>query len=297
MCNSIHDFLFFSHLDVQFSALNFPKDSREGFARVNISFPALPSVSVCVRVQWDTEWNEVSTIFSYAAPVFTNEFQLRGQVDMRERILLALIIHGKHLPYKASFPNDGAWHHVCVTWGSSSGHWAIYVDGDKKDTGSSTDTSRDIHGDGIFILGQDQDSFGGNFTEPFFGAITDLNIWSTSLEMRHVTALNACFPVTQEALFSWSLDQLSRHPVVKEVQAQQFCPGKKKKLLFIKCHSRIPAFKSTFYNWLFPERFYQRSLKRCDLWAHWRCYGQGADSRLAKVIWKAKHIICSTYLF
>lgn len=222
----ITDFFFCSYLDVQFSALNFPKDSREGFARVNMTFTALSSVSVCVRVQWDTEWNEVSTIFSYAAPVFTNEFQLRGQVDMRERILLALIIRGKHLPYKASFPNDGAWHHICVTWRSSSGHWTIYVDGNKKDTGSSTDTSRDIHGDGIFILGQDQDSFGGNFTEPFFGAITDLNIWSMSLEMRHVSAFNACSPVTQEALFSWNLDQLSRHPVVKEVQAQLFCPGK-----------------------------------------------------------------------
>ncbi|XP_040898830.1 adhesion G-protein coupled receptor D2 [Toxotes jaculatrix] len=211
---------------VKFSALNFPKESREGFARVNVSFPALSSLSVCVRVQWDREWNEVSTIFSYAAPVLTNEFQLRGQVDMNERILLALIIQGKHLPYKASFPNDGAWHHICVTWRSSSGYWAVYVDGDRKDTGSRTDISRDIHGDGIFILGQDQDSFGGNFTEPFFGAITDLNVWNMSLEMRHVTALNACSPMTQEeVLFSWKLDQLSSHPVVKEVQALLFCPA------------------------------------------------------------------------
>uniref|UniRef100_A0A3P8T4Q0 Pentraxin family member n=1 Tax=Amphiprion percula TaxID=161767 RepID=A0A3P8T4Q0_AMPPE len=177
--------------NVPFSALSFPKESREGFVHVNILFPALSSVSVCVRVQWDPEWNEVSTIFSYAAPVFTNEFQLRGQADMQGQILLALIIHGKHLPYKASFPNDGAWHHICVTWQRSNSHWAIYVDGDKKDTGTGTDTSRDIYGNGILILGQDQDSFGGNFTEPFFGNITDLNVWNTSLETRHVLALNA----------------------------------------------------------------------------------------------------------
>uniref|UniRef100_A0A3B4X4W6 Pentraxin (PTX) domain-containing protein n=1 Tax=Seriola lalandi dorsalis TaxID=1841481 RepID=A0A3B4X4W6_SERLL len=179
------------------------------------------------RLLWFlVKWNEVSTIFSYAAPVFTNEFQLRGQVDMRERILLALIIHGKHLPYKASFPNDGAWHHICVTWRRSSSHWAIYVDGDRKDTGSGTDTSRDIHGDGIFILGQDQDSFGGNFTEPFFGTITDLNVWNMSLDTRHVTALKACSPMTHDVLFSWNMDLLSCHPVVKEVQALLFCPGK-----------------------------------------------------------------------
>lgn len=226
LCNLINYFFFWSSSDVQFSALNFPKESSEGFARVNMSFPALSSVSVCVRVQWNPEWNEVSTIFSYAAPVFTNEFQLRGQVDMQGRILLALIIHGKHLPYKASFPNDGAWHHVCVTWHRNRSHWAIYVDGDMKDMGSGTDNSRDIYGDGILILGQDQDSFGGNFTEPFFGNITDLNVWNISLEKWHVRALNACSAITPEVLFSWKLDHLSRHPVVKEVQALLHCPGK-----------------------------------------------------------------------
>lgn len=226
-CFVLRETPFWSHLsDLQFSALKFPKESRDGFAHVNKSFPALSSVSVCVRVQWDPWWSEVSTIFSYAAPVFTNEFQLRGQADMQGRILLALIIHGKHLPYKASFPNDGAWHQICVTWQQSGGHWATYVDGDRKDTGSDTDTSRDIYGDGILILGQDQDSFGGNFTEPFFGNITDLNVWNMSLESHHVRLLNECSPVTQDLLFSWNLELLSSHPVVKEVQARLFCPGK-----------------------------------------------------------------------
>ncbi|XP_056275220.1 adhesion G-protein coupled receptor D2 [Pseudoliparis swirei] len=210
---------------VPFSALNFPKESLEGFARVNVSFPALASVSVCVRVQWDAAWTEVSTIFSYAAPVFTNEFQLRGQVDLQGRILLALIVHGKHLPYKASFPNDGAWHHVCVTWRRGGGLWAIYVDGNRRDAGSGADSPGSIYGDGIFILGQDQDSFGGNFTEPFFGNITDLNVWRTSLEARHVRALNACLAATRELLFSWSPAHLSTHPVVQEVQGLLFCPA------------------------------------------------------------------------
>lgn len=214
-----------SFSDVPFPALNFPKDPPEGFARVNMSFPDLSSISVCVRVQWDARWNQVSTIFSYAAPVFTNEFQLRGQVDMQGRILLALIIHGKHLPYKASLPNDGAWHHICVTWHRSHGRWAIYVDGDRKDAGSDTDASKDIHGDGILILGQDQDSFGGNFTEPFVGNITDFNLWNSSLEARQVSGLSACSSETQDAVFSWNLDRLSSHPVVQQLQALLLCPG------------------------------------------------------------------------
>ncbi|KAK7933995.1 hypothetical protein WMY93_004891 [Mugilogobius chulae] len=209
--------------NLKFSTLNFPKESRDGFARVNFSFPAFSSISVCVRVQWDPRWSDVSTIFSYAALVFTNEFQLRSQVDSQGRILLALIVHGKHMPYKASFPNDGAWHHICVTWERA---WAIYVDGERKDAGSGAETSRDIHGDGIFILGQDQDSFGGNFTEPFFGNITDLNVWNGSLEARHVRALYGCSPVSREVLFRWSLEQLSRHELVREMEAVLFCPAK-----------------------------------------------------------------------
>ncbi|KAK2837094.1 hypothetical protein Q5P01_014306 [Channa striata] len=215
----------FTRQHVHLPALNFPKESHEGFARVNMNFSALSTVSVCVRVQWEPEWNEVSTIFSYAAPVFINEFQLRGQLDSQGRILLALIIHGNHLPYKAFFPNDGAWHHICVTWHRSGGYWAIYVDGERKDMGSDTHTSQDILGDGIFILGQDQDSFGGNFTEPFFGNITDLNIWNMSLQVKHVSALNACSPMTQEVVFSWNTDHFSHHPVVKEIQASLFCPA------------------------------------------------------------------------
>lgn len=210
---------------LKFSALNFPKESRDGFARVNMSFPGLSSISVCVRVQWDPEWSEVSTIFSYAAPVFTNEFQLRSQVDSQGRILLALIIHGKHMPYKASFPNDGAWHHICVTWTRAAEQWAIFVDGERKDAGSGAEASRDIHRDGIFIMGQDQDSFGGNFTEPFFGNITDLNVWSSPLEARHVRALSGCSSVAQELLFGWSLEQLSRHEAVREMEAELFCPA------------------------------------------------------------------------
>uniref|UniRef100_A0A674AJL4 Adhesion G protein-coupled receptor D2 n=1 Tax=Salmo trutta TaxID=8032 RepID=A0A674AJL4_SALTR len=204
------------------AALNFPRDSQEGYGRVNMMFPALPAVSVCVRVQWDPQWDQVSTMYSYAAPVFTNEFQLRGQVDRTGRILLALIVHGQHLPYKASFLNDGAWHHLCVTWRKADGHWAIYVDGEKGAMGSRTDTPRDIHGEGILILGQDQDSFGGNFTEPFVGNITDLNVWDTSLEQRQFRALDGCSPLTQQAIFTWSIDNMTRHPVVREVSASLY---------------------------------------------------------------------------
>ncbi|KAJ8388780.1 hypothetical protein AAFF_G00130130 [Aldrovandia affinis] len=206
-------------------ALIFPWESQEGYARMELRFPALSAVTMCVRVQWDPRHDQVSTVFSYAAPVFTNEFQLRGRVDGAGRVLLALIVHGHHRPYKASFPNDGGWHQLCVTWRKRDGYWAIYVDGERGDAGSGDDTPRDVYGEGIFIVGQDQDSFGGDFTEPFVGNITDLSIWDTVLEERQVLELNACSQPTPDPLFAWSVRNMTLHPDVGLVPVQLHCPA------------------------------------------------------------------------
>ncbi|KAI1900655.1 hypothetical protein AGOR_G00052150 [Albula goreensis] len=205
--------------------LTFRRESQEGFARVELQFPPLSAVSMCVRVQWDPHHNQVSTVFSYAAPVFTNEFQLRGRMDGAGRVLLALIVHGHHRAYKAAFPNDGGWHQLCVTWRKQDGYWAIYVDGERRDAGSGDDTTRDVHGEGIFIVGQDQDSFGGDFNEPFVGNITDLSIWDTELRERQVQDLYACSQLTPDPLFAWSIRNMTLHPDVKLIPVQVHCPA------------------------------------------------------------------------
>uniref|UniRef100_A0A673I3K3 Adhesion G protein-coupled receptor D2 n=1 Tax=Sinocyclocheilus rhinocerous TaxID=307959 RepID=A0A673I3K3_9TELE len=206
--------------------------SKDGYARVNASFPPLSAVSVCVRLQWDPRHENVSTVFSYAAPVFLNEFQLRGQIDKPKRnhdrkVRLALLIQEQHHPYKAELPVDEDWHHVCVTWRSSDGFWAIYVDGKKGDSGKgkARGDAKDIHGDGIFILGQDQDSFGGTLTEPFFGNLTDLNVWAEALEFQNVKELNTCSQLTNHrALFRWQDWNLAVHQSVQNVSATLNCP-------------------------------------------------------------------------
>uniref|UniRef100_A0A8C1RHL7 Adhesion G protein-coupled receptor D2 n=1 Tax=Cyprinus carpio TaxID=7962 RepID=A0A8C1RHL7_CYPCA len=207
--------------------------SKDGYARVNASFPALSAVSVCARLQWNPRHKNVSTVFSYAAPVFVNEFQLRGQIDEPKRnherkARLALLIQGQHHPYKAELPIDEDWHQVCVTWRSSDGFWAIYVDGKMGDSGKgeARGNAKDIHGDGIFILGQDQDSFGGTLTEPFFGNLTDLNVWGEALEDQNVTEMNTCSQLTNHrAVFRWQDWNLTVHQSVQNLSATLNCPG------------------------------------------------------------------------
>lgn len=216
-----------SFADVIFSGLSFSGNSKDGYARVEASFPPLSAVSVCIRAQFAPYHDAVSTLFSYAAPTLINEFQLRGCLDRAKRqVLLALIIHGKHHSYKAWFPNNGDWHQICVTWRKSDGLWDIYVDGEKRDSAQEKASSRDIYGNGIFILGQDQDSFGGNFTEPFFGNMTDLNIWDSWLAERDVQTLFTCSPALHlKPFFSWHDRNLTLHHVVKEISGMVQCPG------------------------------------------------------------------------
>ncbi|KAM9475724.1 adhesion G protein-coupled receptor D2 [Clarias gariepinus] len=213
--------------NVVFSGLSFFDKSKDGYARVEASFPPLSAVSVCIRVQFPQHHGDLSTLFSYAAPTLTNEFQLRGCLDKNKRqVLLALIIHGKHHSYKAWFPNNGDWHHVCVTWRKSDGLWNIYVDGEKRDSASDKASSRDIYGNGIFILGQDQDSFGGTFTEPYLGNMTDLNIWNLWLTEKQIQTLFTCSDSSDlKPFFSWHERNLTLHPVVKEISGMVQCPG------------------------------------------------------------------------
>ncbi|XP_056628831.1 adhesion G-protein coupled receptor D2 [Triplophysa dalaica] len=203
---------------------------KDGFARVNASFPALSAVSICARVQWDPRHENISTVFSYASPVFTNEFQLRGQVEESrpnkpaKKVRLALLIKGEHPAYKAELPLDENWHHVCVTWRRNDTFWAIYVDGKESDSGTGAANPQDIHGQGIFIVGQDQDSFGGTFTEPFVGNLTDLNIWDGALELKEVKELETCSQLTNHrAIFRWEDWNLTVHPSVKNVSATLDC--------------------------------------------------------------------------
>lgn len=198
----------------------------DSHARARASFPSLAAVSVCARVQFDARHETVSALFSYAARELTNEFQLRARPnEAKTRVLLAPIVHGKHHAYRASLPNDALWHHVCVTWRKNDGFWAVYVDGERGDWDVGREPARDIYGSGIFVLGQDQDSFGGNFTEPFVGNITDVNIWDVTLDDEQIRRLVDCTsPAEPRSLFSQRELNLTLHEV-KEVSVVMQCPG------------------------------------------------------------------------
>ncbi|KAJ7425245.1 adhesion G-protein coupled receptor D2 isoform X2 [Pitangus sulphuratus] len=199
--------------------------------KVLSEFPALPAVTACAHLQWDTRTQEIATIFSYAVPAFMNEFQLRGFVDEEGFVRFALIVHGHHSPYLPVFRADGQWHHFCVTWQQENGTWAIYADGKRRASASGLcaagpSAPQAIYGQGTFIIGQDQDSLGGTFRakESFSGNITDLHIWQKVLGTEQIERVRSCWVTEQDLVFGWSSDALELESSVQMVTTQLLCP-------------------------------------------------------------------------
>lgn len=200
--------------------------------KVLSDFPALPAVTACAHLQWDTRTQEIATIFSYAVPAFINEFQLRGFVDEEGFVRFALIVHGHHSPYLPVFRADGQWHHFCVTWQQENGTWAIYADGKRRASASGLcsvgpSAPQAIFGQGTFIIGQDQDSLGGTFRakESFSGNITDLHVWQKVLGAEQIEKVRSCWVVEEDLVFGWSSNALEVESTVQAVTTQLLCPG------------------------------------------------------------------------
>ena len=87
--------------------------------------------------------------------------------------------------------HDGKWHHVCITWRSSNGSVEAYKDGVLQRKHIGVITGQRIAPSGIWIIGQDQDSYGGNFEEreAFEGSLTDVNVWNRVLNSSEIFVL------------------------------------------------------------------------------------------------------------
>ena len=80
-------------------------------------------------------------------------------------------------------PNDGVWHHICLSWERSSGSWKLYKDGEIKQQGTDFQKGFTVRAGGSLVLGQDQDSVGGGFDadQSFKGMLSNVNVWDRKL--------------------------------------------------------------------------------------------------------------------
>ncbi|PFX17574.1 Sushi, von Willebrand factor type A, EGF and pentraxin domain-containing protein 1 [Stylophora pistillata] len=82
--------------------------------------------------------------------------------------------------------NDDKWHHMTMTWESSTGTWKAYKDGSlvrQSDPAEPFQKGQVIAAGGSFVLGQEQDDLAANFSanEAFIGKMSQMNVWSYEL--------------------------------------------------------------------------------------------------------------------
>ncbi|XP_078282132.1 adhesion G protein-coupled receptor D2-like [Rhinoraja longicauda] len=208
------------------AVLKFPNKTDTKNAKVLSVLPPMSAVTVCARLQWDNQTDAIATVFSYAVPMFTNEFQLRCRINNTGFIQLALIVHGHHTAYRTALKSDGQWHHICVTWREEKGAWSFYADGQAVSSGEGCHSSRLLAGNGTFIIGQDQDALGGAFkqNEAFSGNITDLNIWSQALDGSQIAAVSGCsLPPQQHLTYQWNVASLELESTVEVGEVHVKC--------------------------------------------------------------------------
>ncbi|CAG5134438.1 unnamed protein product, partial [Candidula unifasciata] len=176
--------------------LDFADPSIMDYAQLNIEAP-MTSVTVSFWLR-TTDREHQGTPFSYAVHGEPNAFTITDYNNLN------LIINGEEVSIALSL-NDGQWHHVVLTWSSLRGDWKIYVDGVLKDQGYNLSTAKPIPGKGIFIVGQEQDTFGGGFSsrETFFGTLTQLNVWDQELTLQDVDKMRFSCEDFNGNVISW----------------------------------------------------------------------------------------------
>ncbi|KAI3368680.1 hypothetical protein L3Q82_025675 [Scortum barcoo] len=217
-----------THLTSSFKTLilEFTGRSDRKYARLLHKFPSMGAVTVCTHLRFDPHCFGISTIFSYSIQSYINEFQLRANMIQGKCVQLALLVHGVHGPYQDAFDHDGSWHSVCISWSQNGGRWALFTHGLVVSRGDGLNSSNGIGCDGHFIIGQEQDTFGGSFKkdESFSGSITELHIWDRVLNSTEIYIMeNECSPISSGLVFKWSEAAMEIEPSLKKLYQDRPC--------------------------------------------------------------------------
>ncbi|XP_050300407.1 sushi, von Willebrand factor type A, EGF and pentraxin domain-containing protein 1-like [Anthonomus grandis grandis] len=183
-----------TNLILQFSSSNINDFVRwKGFEK-NLS-----EISICLWMQTNDDFN-YGTLVSYANKFTDNAFTLTDYTG------LVFYINKQHVVTDVVL-NDGFWHHVCSMWSSDNGAYQIFVDGAMVKNGIDLAPYTQIEADGYFVIGQEQDSLGGRFSqsESFVGNLAYVDVWSRVLTFEEILAhQNDCNDVISGDVYAWA---------------------------------------------------------------------------------------------
>ncbi|XP_036433854.1 pentraxin fusion protein-like [Colossoma macropomum] len=158
--------------------LFFPKPSANSYVQLTPLKPLnLEAFTLCMRLSVDptvvSKWNRETILFAYCTKDHDelNVWQEYDKISLylRSSSEGALYV----VPLLSIFRTN-----LCVTWESSTGLTALWVDG-RRSTLQVYRKNHKVQSGGAVILGQDPDSYLGDFVEKqsFVGEISDVNLW------------------------------------------------------------------------------------------------------------------------
>ncbi|XP_036437133.1 pentraxin fusion protein-like isoform X1 [Colossoma macropomum] len=169
--------------------LFFPKPSDNSYIKLIPQKPLnLEAFTLCMRLSVDptvvNQDNRETILLAYRTQDYDelNVWQEKGKISLYLRSSSEGVFYA--IPLLSIFRTN-----LCVTWESSTGLTAFWVDG-RRSTLQVYRKNHKVQSGGAVILGQDPDSFLGSFdiNQSFVGEISDVNMWDSVLtgdQIRH----------------------------------------------------------------------------------------------------------------
>ncbi|XP_021077348.1 pentraxin-4 isoform X2 [Mus pahari] len=162
--------------------LIFPNTSTENVIFLSPGFlMPLRALSFCSWVRMATR--HLGTLLSYATKDNDNKLVLHGRDSLVPGSIHFVIGDPDFRELSLKPLLDGQWHHICIIWTSVEGKYWLHIDRRLVATGSRFREGYEIPPGGSLVLGQEQDTVGGEFdsSEAFVGSISGLAIWDRAL--------------------------------------------------------------------------------------------------------------------
>ena len=122
-------------------------------------------------------------LFSYAVSSNANEFTI---LTNPTQTFLSIAGATYSTGYIVSYDE---WHDLIVTWDGVTGQAQLFDNGALVYSGSKN-AGATIEGNGIIVIGQDQDNYGGGFdaSQAFHGDISEFAVWDSVLDTTEITS-------------------------------------------------------------------------------------------------------------
>ncbi|KAM9242589.1 C-reactive protein-like [Dugong dugon] len=170
--------------DMHKKAFVFPKESANSYVSLKAQLKKpLRAFTICFHVYSELNPARGYGIFSYAIKSEDNEILIFWSKSGGGYIFA---VGGTELLFSVP-ETTAAPAHICASWESASGIAEFWVDGKPK-VRKSLRKGYTVKSEAVIILGQDQDSFGGDFdiNQSLVGDIGNVNMWDFVLSPEEI---------------------------------------------------------------------------------------------------------------